>query len=124
LNLIHIRPETLIYLRKLGFKLLPLSSDNEVVMAWTAIYENPDYWSGDKLVSQHWKFKNVATVFGKTHLKDSEGRDLYLNGLDCDSEAVFKILTTPIEGIPDLQLKSKLQALCSKSNYRLLYQSS
>jgi hypothetical protein len=56
----------------------------------------------------------VATVFGKTHLKDLEGRDLYLNDLDSDSESVYNILTTPIDEISDSRLKSKLQELCSK----------
>ncbi|MGC1932706.1 MAG: hypothetical protein WA667_27345 [Candidatus Nitrosopolaris sp.] len=84
-------------------------------MPWTSIYEDPDFWSAEKLITECSKFKNVATVFGKTHVKDSEGRDLYLNGLDCDSERVYKILTTPIEEIPDSLLKSKLQDLLSKS---------
>jgi hypothetical protein len=105
---------TLIHLHKLGFKLLPLSIDNEVVVAWTPIYENPDYWSAEKLIAECSNFKNIATVFGKTHIKDSEGRDLYLNGLDCDSEPVYKILTTSIEEISDSLLKSRLKDLYSK----------
>lgn len=107
---------TLIHLHKLGFKLLPLSVDNTEVMPWTPIYEDPNFWSENKLIGEYSKFKNVATVFGKTHAKDSEGRDLYLLGLDCDSEAVYKILTTPIEEISDLVLKSKLKDLFSKFN--------
>ena len=110
----NIRLATLVQLRKLGFKLVPLSMDNEVVISWTLVYDDPSYWSAEKLVAESWKFKNVATVFGKTHVKDSEGRDLYLNGLDCDSEAVYKILATPIDAISNSLLKSKLQALYSK----------
>ncbi|MGB6531829.1 MAG: hypothetical protein WBF33_27285, partial [Candidatus Nitrosopolaris sp.] len=41
-------------------------------------------------------------------------RDLYLNGLDCDSEPVYKILTTSIEVISDSLLKSRLKDLYSK----------
>ena len=110
----RIRPATLIQLHKLGFKLLPLSLNNVAIMPWTPIYEDPNFWSENKLISEYFKFKNVATVFGKTHVKDSEGKDLYLNGLDCDSEAVYKILTTPIEEISDLVLKSKLKDVFSK----------
>ncbi len=94
-----------LHLHKLGFKLLPLSVDNTEVMPWTPIYEDPNFWSENKLTSEYSKFKNIATVFGKTHLKDSERRDLYLNGLDCDSEPVYKLLTTPIEEISDLRLQ-------------------
>lgn len=41
---------------------------------------------------ESYKFKNVATCFGKTHLKDEQGRDLYLNCLDIDSNNVYFIL--------------------------------
>jgi hypothetical protein len=109
-----IRPADLVQLRKLGFKLIPLSMDHGVVISWTLVYEDPNFWSDEKLVAESWKFKNVATVFGKTHLKDSEDRDLYLNDFDCDSEPVYNILTTPIDAISDSRLKSKLQELCSK----------
>jgi hypothetical protein len=47
-------------------------------------------------------------------VKDSEGKDLYLNGLDCDSAAVYTILTTPVEEISNSLLKSKLLDLYSK----------
>src|SRR5262245_3622069 len=78
-----IPPATPIQLHKLGFKLLPLSANNAVVMPWTPIYEDPNFWSLENIVSESPEFKNVATVFGKTHVKDSEGKDLHLNGLDC-----------------------------------------
>jgi replicative DNA helicase Mcm len=109
-----IQPATLVQLRKLGFKLIPLSMDHGVVISWTLVYEDSNFWSDEKLVAESWKFKNVATVFGKTHLKDLEGRDLYLNDLDGDSEPVYNILTTPIDEISDSRLKSKLQELCFK----------
>src|SRR5206468_6524882 len=34
-------------------------------------------------------FPNIATCFGKTHIKDENNRDLYLNCLDIDSKEVF-----------------------------------
>ncbi|MGC2572157.1 MAG: hypothetical protein WA364_11655, partial [Candidatus Nitrosopolaris sp.] len=109
-----IRPSDLVQLCKLGFKLIPLSMDHGVVISWTLVHEDPSFWSDEKLIAEFWKFKNVATGFGKTHVKDSEGKDLYLNDFDCDSETVYKILTTPIDEISDSRLKSKLQELCSK----------
>ena len=39
------------------------------------------------------QFTNIATCFGKSHRKDKEGRDLYLNCLDIDSEEVFTRLS-------------------------------
>ena len=107
-------PTTLVDLYNLGFKLLPLSIDNTVVIPWTSIYENPDHWTAEKLITECSMFKNVATVFGKTHVEDSEGKDLYLNGLDCDSEPVYKILITPTDEISNSLLKSKLLDLYSK----------
>jgi len=75
----------------LGFKLIPLDENGKPLEAWTPIYENPNYWSRERLAREPHKFKNVATCFGKTHLKD-EGEDLYLNCLDIDGESVYKIL--------------------------------
>jgi hypothetical protein len=76
----------------LGFKLIPLGENGKPVDAWTVIYENPDYWSSERFVREAHKFQNVATCFGKTHLKDDKGEDLYLNCLDIDSDNVYKIL--------------------------------
>ncbi len=67
-----IRPATLVQLHKLGFKLVPLSSYHKPVMDWTPIYENPDYWSKEKLIAKWPLFENVATTFGKTHVKDAD----------------------------------------------------
>jgi hypothetical protein len=114
----NIRPATLVQLHKLGFKLVPLSLEHYAVISWTPIYEDSNFWALENIVSESPKFKNVATVFGKTHVKDSEGKGLYLNDLDCDSEPVYKILTTPIEEISDSLLMSKLQDLYSKSEVR------
>ena len=111
----NIKPATLVEYHKMGFKLVPLSSDNKPVVNWSPIYEDPNFWSAEKLVNESSKFQNVATVFGKTHHKDSEGQDLYLANIDCDSEPVYGILTTPIEEISDPILKSRLQNLLSKS---------
>jgi hypothetical protein len=112
----NIRPATLVELHKPGFKLIALSSDHKPMVPWTQIYDDPNFWTIKGLIDNSSKFENVATVFGKTHTKDREGRDLYLNDLDGDSEPVYKIMTTPIESISDALLRSKLQSLFSGIN--------
>ncbi len=85
-----IRPAQLIELYKIGFKLVPLAGDSTPVIPWTPIYEDPNYWTQERLIQEASKFKNgVATVFGKTHLQDSEGNNLYLHELDIDSKEVY-----------------------------------
>ncbi|MGC2575780.1 MAG: hypothetical protein WA364_30105, partial [Candidatus Nitrosopolaris sp.] len=115
----NIRPATLVRLHKLGFKLVPLSMDNGVVISWNLVYEEPDYWSAEKLVSTYHKFKKVATVFGKTHVKDEQGLDLYLNGFDGDSAYVNQILDS--DQIQDLIVRDKIQNLISKSGSKSLF---
>ena len=116
---IGIRSATLVQLHKMGFKQVPLSADNKVVMSWTPIYENSNYWTAERLANpeEHFKFVNVATVFGKTHIKDEYGLDLYLNCFDCDSEYVYKVLTTAVEQLSWIYpiLKSKIQNLIAKT---------
>jgi DNA replicative helicase MCM subunit Mcm2 (Cdc46/Mcm family) len=110
----NITPAILVEYHKKGFKLVPLSSDNKPVIKWAPIYENPNFWTAEKLVSECSNFKNVATVFGKTYIKDSAGEDQNLNSLDCDSQSAYSILTTPIEQIQDSALRSRIENLSSK----------
>ncbi len=60
--------------------------DHGVVRSWTLVYEDPDYWSAEKLITEYSIFKNVASAFGKSPVKDEKGLDLYLNGFDGDSK--------------------------------------
>src|SRR5215469_7667488 len=113
------RPATLIQLYKLGFKLLPLSLNNAPVIKWTPIYEDPNYWSGEKLIIKSPIFKNVATVFGKSHVKDEKGLDLSLNGFDGDSEYISQILNS--DQIQDPVIREKIQNLVSKSDSKSLF---
>ena len=106
--------DLLIYYHKLGLKPVPLSWNHKPVVDWTPIYDKPEYWSDEKSIAECPKFSNIATAYGKTHVKDSDDRDLYLNGLDCDSESVHKIFTTQIDEISDPLLKSKLLDLYPK----------
>jgi hypothetical protein len=61
-------------------------------MSWDPIYDDPEFWNPEKLIQESAKFQNVATCFGRTHVKDDKGNDLYLNCLDIDSDGVYKIL--------------------------------
>ena len=57
------------------------------------IHDHPEFWNKDRLEKERWRFKNVATTYGKTHLKDEERRDLYLYELDIDDEEIFTRLS-------------------------------
>ena len=82
-------------LDKLGFKITPLKQDSQTpnIHSTNEIYDNPDYWPEEKLLSKQHLFYNVATLLGKSHIKDTDGSALYLNGFDIDSEDVFTRLT-------------------------------
>jgi len=115
---IDISPAILVQHHKMGFKQVPLSADNEVVISWTPIYENPNYWTLERLAdpAEYSRFVNVATVFGKTHAKDKHGSDLFINCLDADCEFVYNTLITPVEQLSWINavLKSKIQNAISK----------
>jgi putative DNA primase/helicase len=81
-----INHEIIENLQSLGFKVVPISSDGVTpCIPWTEIYDNGCDVS--KLVKV--QFTNTATCFGKSHIKDENNRDLYLNCLDIDSKEVF-----------------------------------
>jgi hypothetical protein len=50
-------------------------------------------WTEERIEREAYRFKSVATTYGKTHLKDDAGRDLYLNELDIDDEEIFTRLS-------------------------------
>jgi len=56
------------------------------------IYNHPEFWNVQRIESEKIRFKNVATLLGRTHLRDPDGQPLYLNALDIDSEHVFTVL--------------------------------
>ena len=84
----------LLDLYNLGFKLVPLAEDSKTpkVPSTNQIYQNTNYWTWEKLGHDCHKFSNIATTFGKSHITDSEGKPLYLNMLDIDSEIAFNRL--------------------------------
>lgn len=101
---------------RLGFKLIPLCNDGIVpnvsglltaheqqesvkesksgkVEPVNYIYNHPEFWTEDRIKKEAWRFINVATTYGKTHLKDNDGNDLYLNELDIDDKEIFTQLS-------------------------------
>jgi len=90
--------ENIVSLWKAGFKLVPLNElSTGPTLSWSEIYSTPDYWSDEKLRLHLNKFHNIATTFGKSHLRDGDGREQYLHCLDIDSEEVLNRLSTLLE---------------------------
>jgi hypothetical protein len=76
-------------LDRVGFKLIPLREDSVTPSVKSNdIYNNSEYWTEKKLQKDHHLFYNVATVLGKSHVKDESGKNLFLNVIDIDSDAV------------------------------------
>ncbi|MGA9843703.1 MAG: hypothetical protein WBP64_18130 [Nitrososphaeraceae archaeon] len=50
------------------------------------IYNHPGFWNEQRIEQEEGRFKNVATLLGRTHLREPDGHPLYLNALDIDSE--------------------------------------
>ncbi len=100
-SLSNIDIDTLISLHKKGLKPVALSENHKHVGEWTPIYENSHYWTVDKLTDpkESSKFKNVASTVGKTHIRDSDGNELFLQALDIDSEFIYSILAKPIDNL-------------------------
>ena len=57
------------------------------------IYHHPEFWNEERIEREAYRFKSVATTYGKTHLRDEEGRDLYLYELDIDDKEIFTRLS-------------------------------
>jgi hypothetical protein len=87
----NIPQETLLSYQAMGFKLIPLAQDAKTptVKTTNEIYVDPKYWTAEKIETENYRFKNVATTFGITNIKDEEGGDLYLNECDVDSKEAF-----------------------------------
>jgi D5 N terminal like len=108
----HISESILIHYYKMGFELVPISEDRKTpnvnglltpeeqlisikesksgkTEPVNYIYNHPELWNEERLRKEAYRFQNVATLPGKTHLKTEDGNPLYLNILDIDSERVF-----------------------------------
>ena len=88
--------ELLIKYSRMGFKPVPLRNDSiPAVSSTNEIYNNFDYWTEEKLTQNYWRFSNIATTFGVTHVQTVQGNKndkLYLHCLDIDSDNVLAIL--------------------------------
>lgn len=84
--------KTILLYHEAGFIIIPLGDDRKTpaVPSTKAIYDNPSTPEG--LRENKHLFKNIATLLGKTHLKDADGRDLYLNILDIEDKKVYDTL--------------------------------
>ena len=104
--------EELFLLYELGFKLVTLAEDSKIPNVnglltdeerqrsieespdgkehpINYIYNHPEFWNKDRISREAWRFYNVGTTYGKTHIKDEQGNSLYLNEVDIDSKEVF-----------------------------------
>src|SRR5690349_15790773 len=70
-----IPTETLIKYFEIGLKVVPLGKDcrTPTIRSTTEIYNNPEYWTRELLEQEHYRFNNMATTFGKTHINDENG---------------------------------------------------
>lgn len=117
----HIPASILKQYHKMGFKLIPISADGvtpdvsglltpeerEISISISNsgkeepvnyIYHHPEFWNEDRIEREAYRFINVATTLGKTHINTEDGSPLYLDALDIDSEQVFTILSILING--------------------------
>jgi hypothetical protein len=102
----------------MGFKLVPLNEIGQSpVIAWTEVYSNSEFWSIEKLKQYASKFQNIATTFGETSFRDSQGRKLFLFSLDIDSEEVLKRVTALLEEWKLKTFVSKTQKDCGHHIY-------
>lgn len=115
----HIPTSILKQYHKVGFKLIPISvggvipnvsglltpeeretsireSKDGKEEAVNYIYNHPEFWNEDRIEREAYRFVNVATTLGKTHINTEDG-PLYLNALDIDSEQIFTILSRLID---------------------------
>jgi P4 family phage/plasmid primase-like protien len=112
----HQPSSLLIQYHKMGFKLVPIGYDGVTPNVGGlltpeerefSIHESksgkeeplnyicyhPEFWNEERIEREAYRFVNVATLTGKTHLKAENDIPLYLCALDIDSEQVFTILS-------------------------------
>lgn len=118
-NLISVG--TLLEYNTTGFKVVPLGADSKTpaVKSTNEIYDSPRYWTPEKIEQEWHKFNNVATNFGKTHIKNENGEDLYLNVLDIDSDVVLRILFDKLNGLRSITYVTKTKKDCGYYVYWL-----
>ena len=112
--------EILFKYSNIGFRIIPLGLDSKTpaIKSTNQIYNNSDYWSTERIGQEQNKFHNIATTFGKVHTKDEDGKILYLNGLDIDSDNVLGILFDLLEA---LKLKTFVTKSKKDSGYHIYW---
>ena len=112
----HLPSSLLIQYHKMGFKLVPIGYDGVIPNVGglltpeereISIHESKsgkeeplnyicyhaEFWNEERIEREAYRFINVATLTGKTHLKAENDIPLYLCALDIDSKEVFRILS-------------------------------
>src|SRR5215831_965184 len=89
-ELYRIRFKKLVPMSKNGNPIgILIVEDGKSKYSWTPIYENPHYWTEERLLKQSVDFKDgIGCCLGDTGLKYEQG-PLYHNILDIDSDAVW-----------------------------------
>ncbi|MGC2573943.1 MAG: hypothetical protein WA364_20700, partial [Candidatus Nitrosopolaris sp.] len=106
---------------RMGFKPVPIGSDSiPAVSSTNEIYNNPDYWTEEKLTQNYWKFSNRATTFGITYVRTIQGnKKLYLHCLDIDSDNVLAILFDLLNELKPKTFVTKTKKDCGYHVYWL-----
>jgi hypothetical protein len=119
----HVMP-----LFQLGFNTIPLRQDfvTPNIPSTNDIYNHPESLTEVFLRKNSHLFRNIATLVGKSHMKDKDGNDIFLNCLDIDSNEAFTCLTKiSINGIEvnliDEQCKSTYVTKTKKENGYHIY---
>jgi hypothetical protein len=89
-----ITPLILTKYYRMGFKPVPVGKDSKTpaISSTNDIYNDPNYWTEEKLIKECSRFSNIAPTFGIIRTSESETNEnekLYLNCLDIDSDNVL-----------------------------------
>jgi hypothetical protein len=119
----HVPSSILKQYHKMGFKLIPIADDgvtpninglltpkereNSIresksgrVEPVNYIYKHPEFWTEDRITDEAYRFQNAATTYGRSHIRDENGKDLFLNELDIDDKEIFTRLSIiPVKNV-------------------------
>ena len=118
-----IPPLILTTYHRMGFKLVPLAEDSKTptVSSTNDIYNDPNYWTEEKLIIDCSRFSNIAT-FGITYTLEgqaNENKIMCLHCLDIDSDNVLAILFDLVEELKSKTFVTKTKKDCGYHIYRL-----
>jgi DNA polymerase elongation subunit (family B) len=109
---------------RMGFRLVPVGDDSKTpnVASTNEIYNNPNYWTEEKLIEDCSKFSNIATTFGVTYtpeIDSTENKRVYLHCLDIDSDNVLAILFDLVKELKSKTFVTKTKKDCGYHIYWL-----